>query len=85
MIKKMLEFAEIRGQKINMIIYDPQLHKIEEIYTHKEFNLQGIQSMIENPRELSVIRSRRRNLKFESYDAKIKYKADDECPEHEKL
>ena len=42
MIKKMLELAEIRGQKINMIIYDPSLHKMEEIYTHKDFNFESI-------------------------------------------
>ena len=85
MIKKMLEFAEIRGQKVNMIMYDPKMHKIEEVYTHQEFNLVGIQSMIENPREKSNVRTRIRTLKFESYDARLKYKADDEGTEFEKM
>lgn len=84
MIKKMLELAEIRGQKINMIIYDPALHKIEEIYTHKDFNMDGIHQMILNPRESASIRSRRRYLKFESYDAKLKYKADEDCLDQER-
>lgn len=62
-----------------MIIYDPSLHKIEEIYTHKDFNLEHIQQMILNPKEQSSIRTRLRNLKIDSYDAKLKYKSDDDC------
>ena len=40
--KKMCELALIRGCKINLIIYDPKVHKVEEFYTDQEVDLASI-------------------------------------------
>ena len=81
LIKKMIQLAKMRGTKINMIIYDQNLHKVEEIYTHVDASVKSINALIENPREAKGIRNRRRYLKFESNDAKQKYKFDDDASE----
>lgn len=70
--------ASIRGQKINLLIYDPNLHKLEEIFTDREASLASLSWLISNPRETQDIRSRKRFLKFKSRCAKDIYKNDDE-------
>jgi len=56
-----------------MIIYDPQFHKVEEIYTHEEVSLDSINKMIANPKETRCIRARKRTLKFISQHVRDKY------------
>ena len=46
LIKKMIELAKMRGTKINMIIYDQNLHKVEEIYTHVDASIKSINALI---------------------------------------
>ena len=65
----MIELAKLRGTMINMIIYDPSLHKVEEIYTDPSASLNAINNLIQNPKEPPGIRKRRRYLKFESHPA----------------
>lgn len=60
-----------------MIIYDPQFHKIEEIYTDSAVNLDSVNRMIANPRELQCLRARRRYLKVVSHHVKEKYNGED--------
>ena len=60
-----------------MIIYDPQFHKIEEIYTDSGVNLDSVNRMIANPRELQCLRARRRYLKVVSHHVKEKYNGED--------
>lgn len=74
----MLELTGLRGVQINLIIYDPKLHKIEEIYSHKSASLASINKLIENPKETNCVRKRKRYLKHESHDARAKYKFDEE-------
>ena len=72
--KKMCELALIRGCKINLIIYDPKVHKVEEFYTDQEVDLASINQMIANPKEPPRgPKVRRRYLKFNSFDVKKKY------------
>ena len=73
----MLELTDLRGAQINLIIYDAKLHKIEEIYSHKSASLASINKLIENPRETNCVRKRKRYLKYESHDARVKYKFDE--------
>ena len=77
MVKKMLELTQLRGAQINLIIYDPKLHKIEEIYSHESASLASINKLIANPRESNSLRKRKRYLKHESHDARVKYRFDE--------
>ena len=77
--KKMCELASIRDCKINLIIYDPKTHKVEEFFTHQEVDLASINKMIANPKEpYRGPKFRRRYLKFNSYDARQKYNLEEE-------
>ena len=60
-----------------MIIYDPQFHKVEEIYTDNGISLDSVNRMIANPRESQCVRARRRYLKFVSHHVKDKYNGED--------
>ena len=69
--KKICELASIRDCKINLIIYDAKVHKVEEFYTHQDVDLASINKMIANPKEpYRGPKVRRRFLKFNSYDVK---------------
>lgn len=46
LVKKMLELAKLRDLKINVIIYDPCHHKIEELYSEESAKLSSMNLMM---------------------------------------
>ena len=77
-VKKMLELAKLRNLKINMIIYDPKRHKIEQVFTDDDFSISNINQMMLELNDVPVTqKARRKQLKFESRNAKTSFKFTD--------
>ena len=69
----------MRQLKINLLIYDAKFHKLEEIWSHSEMQLTNVNQLL---KEVEVDDSsqakKTRTLKFESNDARMKYRIDDD-------
>ena len=39
LVNKMLELSEQSQLKINLVVYDPKYHRMEEIWSHGDFRL----------------------------------------------
>ena len=77
-VKKMLELAKLRNLKINMILYDPKRHKIEQVFTDDDFSLSNINQMMLELNDVPVTqKAKRKQLKFESRNAKTSFKFTD--------
>ena len=67
--------------KIDIVIYDPQKNKLEEMWSHNTFKINDIREMMEQIDEAKPRTRRNRCLTFESFDACLKYKLDFDLPE----
>ena len=45
-VKKVQELSKIRNLQINLLIFNPKMNKIEEIYTDKSVTLDAISTMM---------------------------------------
>lgn len=79
-VNKMLELAGMRDLKISLLVYDPKQHKLQEIFTHKDVKLHAINQMINDSKATCEVKTRasKKLLKFESHDARLKYRKDEE-------
>lgn len=76
LIGKLLEFAEICELEFNLLIYDPKIHKLQEVYSDDIMMLDKITKMkTEMTAESSDhFKINSRILKIESHNAHQKYK-----------
>ena len=77
LVKKILELADMRSLKINLIIYDAKLHRLEEIWSHADLSIGHINNLM---KELDgdSCNHKKKSLKFESVDARLKYKIEED-------
>lgn len=71
LVGKMVELADMRNLKINMLIYNPKFNTLEEIWTDKAAKLDQINKMVNGTASYSDKKS---DLKIKSIDAAKKYK-----------
>ena len=71
----MVELAEMRSLKINLLVYNPKLKQLEEIWTDEQVRFDHVKGLIETARHAQASGlSRRSALKFKSSYANLKYK-----------
>ena len=46
LVKKMIELSKL-GLKINIILYNPRFHRMEEIWSHGDFRLENVNELLE--------------------------------------
>ena len=65
----------MRNLKLNLLVYDPKLHKLLEIYTDEEAKLNRVNLMMAelNDDDSFLTRPGKRQFKFESQSARVKY------------
>ena len=61
---KAVDTADICGLQINILIYDPKLHRFKEIYTSKNVRLDSIQELTKDKLNTTKTRKKYRALKF---------------------
>ena len=74
-VNKMLELAKVQDLKMSLLVYDPKKHKLQEIVTDEEMKLSSINDMmVDVTSRVGKSLKSSRILKFESQDARLKYK-----------
>jgi len=63
------------------MIYDPQFHKLEEIWSDSTYKIKDVNKHLEELDDNRPRTRRNRHLKFLSVDASLKYKGEDEGEE----
>ena len=59
-----------------MMIYDPQFHKLEEIWSDSTYKIKDVNKHLEELNDDRPRTRRNRHLKFSSVDANLKYKGE---------
>lgn len=52
LVKKSLEISVQCGLKINVLVYDPRFHKVQEVHTNQQVSLQSLFDMIRGNKDL---------------------------------
>ena len=68
LVKKMLELSKM-GLKINMIIYNPRFHRMEEIWSHEDIKIEDVKQLLDEPNNINPQMRRGHQIKFESHNA----------------
>ena len=71
LVGKIVDLAEMRNLKINMLVFNPRFNTLEEIWTDEVVKLEGINRMVAGTASHSAKKS---ELKIKSSDAAKKYK-----------
>ena len=83
-VGKIVDLADMRNLKINMLVFNPRFNTLEEIWTDEVVKLEEINRMVAGTSSHSV---KNKELKVKSTDAPKKYKfkrnkyASQECQE----
>ena len=74
---KAVEIAKLCGLNLNVVVYDPQHHRLKENYTDDCIKLEALHLLAHDVPNNTKSRAKMRQLKFWSIDARsIKNKAD---------
>lgn len=60
------------------MFYDPQFHKLEEIWSDSSFKIKDVNKLMEELDDGRPRTRRNRHLKFFSVDANLKYKGEED-------
>ena len=71
-----METADICGLHLNVLIYDPKLHRFKENYTSKAMKLEALPELARDQTQSSKAKKKSRALKFQSIDARTCYQDD---------
>ena len=73
-VGKVSELSKISNVKLSVLIYDSKMHKLKEIYTDPFMKFENITKLKNDTGFNSETQTHERVLKFESFDAKLRYK-----------
>ena len=69
-VNKAIETADLCGLQVNVLVYDPKLHRFKEIYTAKQVKLEALPGLAADLPDCTKSKRKYRPLKFWSVNAR---------------